>query len=214
MKKFITFVSMQPKNSLLKVNYIPVDNEDIVDNVQVYFPISVLVQSYAESDETVSLVCIMESDNDDIRTNYETLKDEMQTICKTKNVNIEFLPVYTDKKENAASHLKVFRELIEIINDGDEIYACCTYGTKSIPVLEMMALNYAYRVRDNVSIKSIAYGKVDRDKGEVLSAHLYDITSLFYMNQLVNTLAEQKVKDPDRVMKSLLGIENDEGQED
>ena len=210
MKKFITYVSMQPRQGLSKVKYIPVDNEDIKSDIQTFFPVSVLIESYAGEGEDISVICIMEEDNEDIRINYESLKNEIMAICSPKRVTADFIPVFTDKQEDASSHLKLFGDLINYISDNDEIYACCTYGTKPIPVLEMMAINYGYRVRDNVSVKTIVYGKVDRENGEVKGAYLYDITSLFYMNQLVNTLAEQKVKDPDKMMKSILGLGEEE----
>ena len=35
------------------------------------------------------------------------------------------------------------------------------------------------------------------------------MTSLFFMNQIVNKLAEKKVKNPDGIIKSMLGIEED-----
>lgn len=209
MKEFITYVSMQSEQGLSKVKYVPVDNDEIINDIQVYYPVSVLIESFVKSGEAISVICIMEEGNEDIQKNYESLKKEVLSICSPKGINAEFRPVYTDNRESASSHLKLFGDLIEEIKENSEIYACCTYGTKPIPVIEMMAMNYGYRVRDNVSVKTVVYGKVDRKNGEIVGAYLYDITSLFYMNQLVNTLAEQKVKYPDRMMKSILGLEED-----
>lgn len=209
MKKFITYVSMQPESNLNKLNYKPVDSDDLRADMDVYFPVSVLVGSYAKAGDSVSVICIMEEGNPNIKINFETLKKELESICSGNGVSFDIVPVYTDKEERASSHLKTFKNLIEAIQSKDEIYACCTYGTKPIPVLEMMAMNYAYRVRDNASVNAVVYGKVDREGKKIKGAYLYDITSLFYMNQIVNSLAEQKVKDPDRIMKNLLGIAED-----
>ena len=210
MKKFITYVSMQPGNMLEKVNYQPVDNDELKKESEVFFPVSVLVDSYADPNESFSIICIMENENEDVRKNYETLKTEINEICKDRNNAVEFISVITDKQEKAASHLKTFKALTDAISDGDDIYVCCTYGTKPVPILEMMALNYAYRVKKNVSIKSVVYGKLNRKNGSMIDAYIYDVTSLFFMNQIVNDLAEQKVKNPDRIIKKILDISDDE----
>ena len=208
MKKFITYVSMQPKGRLEKLKYVPVDNPKIKEDSEVYFPVSILIESFAGAGERIEVVCVMERDNPNIEINFEILKEEIGSICDALGAQADIEPLYTDKEERAASHLGTFKSLIEAIKDGDNIYACCTFGTKPIPVIEMMAMNYAYRVRDNVSIEAVVYGKVDRNGQAVVGAYLYDVTALFYMNQIVNSLAEQRVSNPDEIMKNLLGIED------
>ena len=65
----------------------------------------------------------------------------------------------------------------------------------------MMALNYGYRVQKNVSIGCVVYGQLDFMTKE---ARIYDVTSLFYMDEIVRTLAESGAKNPLGLIQKLL----------
>jgi len=214
MKKFFTYVSMQKPDDLKKLNYKPVGNDELNPDLEVFFPISMLIDCYVDKDDVIAVVCIIERKNENIEANFETLKKEVGMVCAEKDAEVNFVPVYSDKSESAASHLHTFKGLIDTVEDGDDIFVCCTYGTKPIPIIEMMAMNYAYRLGDNVSIKSLVYGKVERQGRDIVGAYLYDISALFYMNQIVNSLAEQKIKNPERILKNMLAIEDPSDEEE
>ena len=110
------------------------------------------------------------------------------------------------KEENAKAHLDIFSKLVECVENDDEWHVCMTYGTKPVPIIEMMAMNYAYSLKDNVTMKCAVYGKVNREKNEVKDAVLYDVSALFYMDQLVNNLASNNIKKPEEVIRSILNI--------
>lgn len=99
------------------------------------------------------------------------------------------------------TQLDTFGKITEKTDDGDILYVCMSYGSKAVPVIQMMAMNYAYKVRKNVSIGCVVYGSVDFNTKEMC---IYDITSLFYMNQIIDTIAEMKPADPASAVKMLL----------
>ena len=99
------------------------------------------------------------------------------------------------------TELELFGKLIDCTADGDTLYACITYGSKPFPLIQIMALNYAYRIRKNVSIGCIVYGAKDHNNG---SMEVYDITSLLYIDETVRLMAEQKVENPTDLIKNLL----------
>ena len=68
-------------------------------------------------------------------------------------------------------------------------------------LIQIMALNYAYRIRKNVSIGCIVYGAKDHNNGNM---EVYDITSLLYIDETVRLMAEQKVENPTDLIKNLL----------
>lgn len=208
MKKFITFIAMQPEKQLLRMKYQPQDNDQLKSEREVYFPISVLVESFAEKGDNINLIALMEEDNPDVERNMTLLRDELEEIALTVGFRYEVTQIPVSKAEHAKEHLTTFTKLIAQIDDGDEVYACCTYGTKPIPILEVMALNFAYRVKDNVSVKSIVYGKVNRKDGKVVGADIYDISGLFFMTQIINQLADLKVEHPDKVIGNMLDLED------
>ena len=209
MKKFITYISMQPERNLLKVNYEAVDNNQLKNELFVYFPISVVAETYAEKDEQIEILCIMEKENASIMHNRKLLETEIQEIAGRKGFQATFKDIIIAKEERVKSHLDTFGRLINLVDDGDELYVCCTYGTKPIPIIEMMAMNYAYRTKDNVSVKLMVYGKVERIGSEMKHAYLYDITSLFFMTQIVNKLADNRTAHPEKLISNILNVEEE-----
>lgn len=117
--------------------------------------------------------------------------------------------INTADKADIDTQLSLFSDIIEKVTDNEEIFACITYGTKPTPIVINMALNYAYRIKKGVSIGCIVYG---RYLHEGRPGILYDTTALFYMESVVNKVAEMKVRDPEKAIRAMLNFE--EGNED
>lgn len=209
MKRFITYISMQGENLLKKVKYEPVDGVGLTVERETYFPVSLLVDNYAEENEEIELICLKERDNPDIDRNYGILKDEISEILSGRNCKCNYKVIELNAEENIDNHLHAFAEIIACVEDGDTIHSCVTFGTKPIPIIEMMALDYAYRVKKDVTIGSVVYGKLDRRDPENTSAKIYDITALFFMSQIVGHLAEMKTAEPEKMIRKVLGLGDD-----
>ena len=198
---------MQPETGLYKVQYDPVDMDGINFSDEVFFPVSVLVNSYVDKGENIEIICMMEDENTDEIRNLEKLKEEIDQAASRIGFKYSIKIINVSSEEKVENHLKLFESLIGTINDGDRVYVCATYGTKPIPIVEMLALNYAYRVKDDVSVEKVVYGRVYRNNGEKgdRKAQIFDISPLFTMNQIVNHLAEQRVRNPEKAIRMLLG---------
>jgi hypothetical protein len=68
-----------------------------------------------------------------------------------------------------------------------------------------LALNYAYRLKHNVSIGCIVYGRFFHDDPNGNNG-IYDTTALFYMDSIVNRLAESKAPHPEAAIRAMLGL--------
>ena len=69
-----------------------------------------------------------------------------------------------------------------------QIYADITFGPKPLPMILMCALSFAEKFL-NCDVKSVIYGKVNfDDNNKVTSPELYDVTSLYYLNNLTNSM--------------------------
>lgn len=63
--------------------------------------------------------------------------------------------------ESLDSHIATFQKLIDRTEEGDDLYACLTFGSKPTPLVEVMAMQYAYRVHRDVTITCAVYGQMD-----------------------------------------------------
>ena len=203
MKKFIMCCPLQGKFDLNETLYKPIENEKLKYK-ETRFPVIPLINGYVECGEKICLLLIR-TKREATERNKCFLEQELDILKKEKNIDVELCEIFTDDSEDIKTQLKLFIDIISKISDGDELYACMTYGTKPTPIIEMMALNYGYRALNNISIGAIVYGlyhhEKDMDYGEI-----FDITALFYMDEMVNKIAAMGVEDPETLLKEFMGM--------
>lgn len=206
MKKFFTIVPMQPKDDLKEYVYEAAGNKKLQMETQTRFPIMAVINGYAENEEIRLIAIVM--DTPDCYNNFVLLQNEVDEFCKQKGVKcsigIEKIIIPIDGM--VATHMETFQKLINVVDDEDELFACTTYGTKPVSMVITMAIQYAYRIKENASISCIVYGQVNRNNGIVESAKIYDITALVQMDEIVRLLADQGVENPQKTIYRILSI--------
>ena len=205
MKKFFFSIPLQKQGNLGAYRYEPVGNEKLRMERETCFPILAVVQGYVQPGEAFRLIAVT-PDTDDGRRNLDILRQELQALCEEKGINcekgVELVPAQED--ERVSSHMNTFQRLIDYAEDEDELFACITYGTKPQSMAVLMAVKYSYRVKKNVSLGCVVYGKIDRSAGE--KAFIYDETALVQMDEIVRVLADRGSPDPKAVIRSLLTL--------
>lgn len=200
MKKFIMTSPYQLKGSLEKGLYKAADNQTLAYDTPTSFPIITAINGYVEKGEDIKIITIV-SDYKNAEYNYGLLKEEIEALSQKNGFRYNLKEVRVPYNNAIDTELELFGKLIDCTADGDTLYACITYGSKPFPLIQIMALNYAYRIRKNVSIGCIVYGAKDHNNG---SMEVYDITSLLYIDETVRLMAEQKVENPTDLIKNLL----------
>ena len=205
MKKFFTSIPLQKQGKLGRYHYEAIGNEHLNMESTTCFPILAAVQGYVEPGEHFRLIAVM-PDTEDGRRNLDVLKEELTVLCAGKGIvcenGVELVPAPVD--ERVSSHVNTFQRLIDLADDEDELFACITYGTKPQSMAVLMAIKYAYRVKENTSLGCIVYGQIDRSEGE--RAYIYDETALVQMDEIVRILADRRTKNPKAVIDSLLRL--------
>ena len=72
------------------------------------------------------------------------------------------------------------------------MYACITYGSKSIPVVTLTALSCAEATHTELEVGGVYYGEVKRENGKVVGARLYEMSALYQLAGLVGTMRDSK----------------------
>jgi len=206
MKKFFTFASLQPGNFSAFV-YDAVDNGRLAMNQPTHYPILTAVNGYCEANDTIR-VFVMVEDNDICRTNTQFLREELAEICQRKGINcpngLEEITVLTN--DCVAEQINTFQRLIDLIEDGDEIFMCMTYGTKPKSLTLTTAVKYAYRIYNNTSISCVVYGGIDRSR-EPNVMSVYDMTAMIQLDEMINVMAANRVKNPRELIMGILSQE-------
>ncbi len=213
MKKFITTSPLQEKLSCVK--YEAVDNDLLQYSEETCFPVIPLLNGYVKDGDETELIVLCHKGHKDrhgnfknsSEENFKTLQKEVENLQKKKNFQCKITKIEMEYNECISEHLNNFEHLIEQIEDKDELYACISYGTKAVPIIEMMALNYAYRAKFDTHIGCIVYGATIFDKeSKVTEAKVYDMTSLFYLDEIVRKVADLKTDNPLETIHQILEL--------
>ena len=143
------------------------------------FPIVQVMRDTLEPGDTVQLLAIRQ-ENADTARNYRQLLEE--------------LPRQIDLPEDQRPEtlIGLCRDLVDALPQVTRVYACITYGSKSIPVVTLTALTCAEATHTELEVGGVYYGEVKRENGQVLSARLYDMATLYQLAGLVGTMRDSK----------------------
>lgn len=202
MKKIITVAPLQ-RGEAGSLIYDAVNNEKLQYNVPVCFPVLHLIHGYVKSGEAVEVFVLTTKNHEIAQDNFQKIECEVTDLCKSIGASCSVNPIDIAFEETVEDHLDTFKKLIGKISDGDTVLADMTYGSKCLTIVLMMALNYGYRACKDCTIECFVYGSKDFRTG---GKKIYDITSLFLMDQIVNELAKSKNKNPMKVIESILNV--------
>lgn len=206
MKKFFTVISLQGRD-LDKLLYQAVGNHLLQMEESVSYPILTAVNGYAVQGEEFRVIAV-QPDMDAARRNTQVLAGQLRDLCERKGLlcpkGLEVVPIENDQR--VSTHIDTFQKLLEYVDDGDELFCCVTYGTKPQSQAVLLAVQYAYRVKQNASVSCIVYGDPDRSVYPAVKGFVYDVTALTQLDEIVHRLAAQHVQDPKAVLETIFAL--------
>ena len=215
MKKFFMVTPLQPcgvredgtrYDNLRLSSYEAIGNSRLEYEKETRFPLMHLINGYAEPGEEIRVISITPEYEycsihfDQIQEELDALQSEKGFLCKNgvEKVSVKFAG-------DVSTQIDVFHKLLSYMEDDDILYGCLTYGMKPMPIAELMAIQYAYRVLENVSIGCLVYGEVDYS-ATPSKMRIFDITALIQMDEIVRVLADRKVQDPKSIIDSIIQL--------
>ena len=209
MKKFFSVIPLQSKDKLDSYCYKAMENKRLAMEEKTAFPIMTVINGYLEPGETSQVIVVL-TDIENVRRNYPRFLDELQQLCERKGlVQPEIKEVVVPLDDSVNAQIDLFQKLIEYTEDGDELFACITYGDKPISMAVRMAVQYAYRVMQNTTIDCIVYGQIDRSAGSdrsLWTGKVYDETGLVRLDEIVRLMADQKVANPKGILRDIFAL--------
>ena len=207
MKKFLSIIPLQVQ--LDSYCYKAVGNRRLAANEETAFPIMTAIRGYTQPDEPIAVIAVV-TDTEVGHQNAKRFREEVEAFCSAPEHHrpLFYFEVSVDTDEQVSSQTAVFQELIKLVDDDDELFACITYGTKPRAMALLMAVKYAYRVKKNAAISCIVYGQIDRPEKDPATwqGYVYDMTALVQMDEIVRVLAEQGVADPEGAIGQILSL--------
>ena len=152
------------------------------------FPIVQVIRDTLEPGDTVRLLAIRQ-ENADTARNYQRLLEELAQLGIAE-AQVEPVPLPEDQRPETL--IGLCRDLVDALPQVTRVYACITYGSKSIPVVTLTALSCAEATHTELEVGGVYYGDVKRENGKVVGARLYEMAALYQLAGLVGTMRDSK----------------------
>ena len=152
------------------------------------FPIVQVIRDTLEPGDKVRLLAIRQ-ENADTARNYQRLLEELAQLGIAE-AQVEPVPLPEDQRPETL--IGLCRDLVDALPQVTRVYACITYGSKSIPVVTLTALSCAEATHTELEVGGVYYGEVKRENGKVVGARLYEMAALYQLAGLVGTMRDSK----------------------
>ncbi len=202
MKKYLMVTPQLSEELLAENEYDPVDNDSLRYGLT-HFPAIPLLNSHLHSGDAIEVITVT-YDIPNCHRNLELLKSEIDAVCASNNATCDVTSIEVPFDDSIQAVLDVYTRLISHLDDGDELYADITYGSKPMPIVLIMALQYAYRVKEDVTIECVVYGQISHHR-ESKDAKIFDVTALVQLDEIVRLMADRGISDPAAVIGNIIG---------
>jgi len=203
MKKIIFFnvpITNEPEKLYFKAK----GNASLQYDGKVKFAINAILAKKVEKADNIKIVMLKETQKKEYDKHYEKeFMIEFSKINKSIGAKIKYVMLNKPHEEMRNAHEKLLNAMVNEIDDNSEIYADISFGTKPLPFLVFNILTFAERFC-NAKIGNIIYGK--KDFSPTKQHEIYDLTSLYYLNSLSNTISCKDSKEAKTVFKKILAI--------
>ncbi len=201
MKK-IVYVSIPMKEHLGKQLY-KYENGTVAQN-EACFVASVALENYIHANDDIKVVMIKkQSDSGFCDKHAETLQNEINALNNSIGAKVQYVSIETPFVENKQSHEQLLTQLVDELEEDAEIVGDITFSTKSMPILIFSTLNFAEKFFD-CKIKKIVYGKVDFVNNKPTNPEICDVTPLYYINSITNTMDANSGEDAKALLKKII----------
>ena len=141
--------------------------------------------------------------------NYNFFKQEVMQIIESHQIseeNVTFIEAVGDSEFSPMSCHKFFKKVAFELKEDDVLYMDITFGMKPYTFSMFIAAAYAVKSAMNIKVALVAYAeRYDGSDSALKEKSIgYDLTSLFYLNEIAGNVEKGNKKSTDKVFDVLL----------
>ena len=195
MKK-IVFCDIPMKKQLDSMVYAGTGNTNISYDKAVIYPVNAILAETLKKEDEVKVVLLRTQDKaGNSGVNSGKFMEELDKINSEIGAKITYETLDSEFKETKDNHETRLKAMLDKIDEGAQLYADITFGPKPLPMILMCVLSFAEKFF-NCDVKSVVCGKLTFDDINTAgSPELYDVTSLYYLNNLTYSMVASDGKE-------------------
>ena len=203
-KIIICGISM--KENVDQVVYVSDDKSIPTANIPVRYPVNAVLAETVKSSDEYKIVLLVKKDNNDYHEqNIRFFKDEFEQAISGIPAAVSYSIIETDFAQNRLVHEQLMGAIVEELEIGSHIIVDTTYGSKDLPIIIFTALNFAEKFL-NCTIDNIIYGQASFVDGHAANTKLCDMSTLYYLSSVTNTIRAVEPDKAKTMLKSLLSL--------
>ena len=205
MKKTI-FCDIPMKSNLKPMLYKGTGNANSKYDQPIIYPINaILAVTISKEDEIKVVLLRTENVTENNQKNSDLFSQESNSINSKIGAKITYDILDSDFKETKNNHELRLKRMIDEIEDNSPLFADIAYGPKPLPMVLMCVLSFAEKFL-NCDVKSVVYGKVNFTGENISNPELYDVTSLYYLNNLTSSMVAKDSKDARKALDEFFAL--------
>ena len=172
----------------------------------VKYPINAfLEESLSPGDEIKVLLLLKKDDYGHYEKNREDFEKELKEVNEKSGAHICVTVLDTTFSQEKAVHEQLMGRIIDEIDDESHIIADITYGPKDLPIIIFTALSFAEKFL-GCEVDAIVYGQANFVDGHVVNTKICDMSPLYYLSSVTNTIQCDEPDKARKTLKSLLSL--------
>lgn len=177
---------------------IPTDGKAVLCPVNSY-----LGATLKGEDSLKAILIVKKGQTDAYAENVKTCENELASLTNNTGAKIESQVIFTPFKEDRKTHEALLLDIVNSITPNAHISVDMTYGPKDQVIVLFTALRFASRYM-NCEIDNIMYGQADFVDGEVVDTRLCEMSPLYYLESIFNSIRCDDPEKAKEMLKSLL----------
>lgn len=205
MKKIV--IATIPTDDRLVKRLYPVDGNALIQvNEPIYYAVNSALANSLEKDDDVKVILLGTThENDSVKKNIRLFMEELHYFNKV-GANIREAVITRPFDESKTNFRYLYESLLDELEEDAELYVDITFGPKTPVLLVFSVLQFAEKFFQ-CTIGNIVYSKVifKPSTSEVVpgSEMIYDITPLYMLNSITNTIACSSSEKAVKAVKAL-----------
>lgn len=184
-------------------------SEDVsvpISNRMVRYPVNALLEeTLNQNDEIKVLLLVKEDKYGHFKKNVKNFIDELNAINESYDAQIEIIEINTEFSQDKQVHQNLMSDIIDNISNGSHIISDITYGPKDLPIVIFAALGFAEKFLE-CEIDGIIYGQASFVDGHVVDTKICDMSPLYYLSSVSNSIYAEEPDKARKMLKSLLSL--------
>lgn len=200
---YVTAVPLQGRSDLASNIY---QSKEDRKPVRTRFPIVQVICNTAEEGDEVRVIAIRQMSSDTER-NFGYLKEELEAL----HVGAQVTEIALPDGQDAKTLIGLCRDLTDAMPQVGRAYVCITYGTKTIPLVELAALTCAESTHKELEVGGVYYGEMKRTDGSATGCSLlHNMSALYHLYGIVGSVHDSSAAEA--LFRQLIWLsENGEG---